>query len=312
MLLSAAMAQPVITAANRLKAGDWYKTQYAQAANVAIGDTGANRVWDYSALVAGGNVTADSMALPGSFQVPAVFGSPNLMGYFRTNNGTVTDSSYNFYVVSGDTLRTMGYYSIENNTTARLQHPMIIFPYFPYTYGYSCADSSQLYYNSNNTFLDTAIQKNSYKVTGYGTLTLPGNRTFNNVLQIVRKSQLFFGTSVIQNEYVMYMTPGNPWPLMEVLMFQNTIESVQYMTSYYSAPIGPTYTFTGSGNWNNPANWQGGTMPPTSLPPGSVIIISHAPGGSCIINIPVTIPPGVQFIVATGANLVLPGNLTIQ
>lgn len=120
-----------------------------------------------------------------------------------------------------------------------------------------------------------------------------------------------FGST--ENTSVFYMTPGNPLPLMEVSIFNNNIEAINYMTSFYAGPaIGPTYTFTNNGNWNNPANWQGGIMPPANITPGSFIVINHAPGGSCIINVPVTITPGVQFIVSTGANLVLPGNLTIQ
>jgi hypothetical protein len=304
-------AQPVITSANILKAGDWYRTQNALSSGVAVGDTGANRIWNYNGLVADvGEVAIDSLALPGSFPVPAVFGSPNLMLYSRNSNGMVTDTSYNFLVVTGDTLRNKGYYTPDNNATSHFQKPMIFFPYFPYTYGYTCADSSLDYYASS-TFFDTSFQKDTYKVTGYGTLILPGNRTFNNVLQIVRNSQRSSNFGTFESDFVFYMTPGNPFPLLEIGVFNNSVESVRYMTSYYAAPVGPTYTFTGNGNWNNPANWQGGSMPPTTFPPGSVIIINNAPGGSCIINVPVTIPPGVQFIVSPGANLVLPGNLTI-
>jgi hypothetical protein len=305
-------AQPVITAANKLKAGDWFRTQDAQTSGVAVGDTGANRVWNYSGLIAdAGYVAIDSFALPGSFPVPSVFGSTNLMIYSRNSSSTVTDTSYNFFYVTGDTLRNKGYYTPDNNFTFHYQNPIIIFPYFPYTYGYSCADSSIAYYNANNTFTDTGFVSNAYKVTGYGTLTLPGNRTFNNVLQIRRITRQVFGFGTIENAYTFYQTPGNPFPLLEVLEYNGTVEAVRYMTSYYAAPIGPTYTFIGSGNWNNPANWQGGIMPPTTFTPGSSIIISNAPGGSCIINVPVTIPSGVQFIVSPGSNLVLPGNLTI-
>jgi hypothetical protein len=316
LLLAQAMvcAQPTLTSASRIKAGDWYRTQAAQSSGVAVGDTGANRVWNYSGLIMDtGSVSIDSFALPGNFAVPAVMGSIQLMSHGFYSYGTGTDTNYSFFTISSDTLRYKGYLSPDNNNTFHHQKPIIILPYFPYTYGSTCADSSLGFYNSPNApFFDTVFTTFTYKVTGYGTLLLPGNRTFNNVLQVSRKMLQTSSFSNINSEYVFYMTPGNPLPLLEILLFDNMIESVQYMTSYYAGPVGPTYTFTGSGNWNNPANWQGGLIPPAGITPGSSIVISHPPGGSCIVNVPVTIPPGVQFIVSAGANLILPGNLTIQ
>ncbi len=72
-----------------------------------------------------------------------------------------------------------------------------------------------------------------------------------------------------------------------------------------------TYSFTGSGNWNNPANWSGGTMPPAVLPSGSEIIINPSGTGECILNVQQTISPNCKFSVAPGKKLLLPQNLII-
>ncbi|MES2774627.1 MAG: ELWxxDGT repeat protein [Bacteroidota bacterium] len=72
-----------------------------------------------------------------------------------------------------------------------------------------------------------------------------------------------------------------------------------------------TYTFTGDGNWDVPANWQYGAMPPPALTKGSEIIIN--PGsGSCNLNIQYTVPSGVKITVKTGKTFQVNGNLTIH
>ena len=73
-----------------------------------------------------------------------------------------------------------------------------------------------------------------------------------------------------------------------------------------------TYTFTGNGNWNLAANWSNNTIPPAILPAGSAIVVNHAAGGSCQLNISQRIATGATLTVLTGKNLVVAGALTIQ
>ncbi len=77
-------------------------------------------------------------------------------------------------------------------------------------------------------------------------------------------------------------------------------------------PLLTTYTFTGNGNWNVAANWANNSIPPAILPSGSAIVINHAVGGSCQLNISQHISAGATLTVLTGKNLVVPGALTIQ
>jgi len=63
-----------------------------------------------------------------------------------------------------------------------------------------------------------------------------------------------------------------------------------------------TYTFTGNGNWDVPSNWQGNRVPPLVLPVFSTIVIDHAPGGECILNVPQNLATGSSFIVNPDKN----------
>lgn len=73
-----------------------------------------------------------------------------------------------------------------------------------------------------------------------------------------------------------------------------------------AAPV-TSFTFTGSGNWSNPANWSGGNVPPSPLPTGSSILIT----GNCILDVTQIVQSGASITVATGATLVIPGSLTL-
>ncbi len=79
-----------------------------------------------------------------------------------------------------------------------------------------------------------------------------------------------------------------------------------------STPLATTYTFTGNGNWNVASNWSNNTIPPSSLPSGSSIVINHSAGGQCVLNVSQTVSAGGNITVLTGKNLVVNGALTIQ
>ena len=71
------------------------------------------------------------------------------------------------------------------------------------------------------------------------------------------------------------------------------------------------FIFTGSGNWSNAANWQGGVTPPAVIPAGTTVQINPA-SGECIIDLPVTFSPGSILTVLDGKQLLINGNLVIQ
>ena len=73
-----------------------------------------------------------------------------------------------------------------------------------------------------------------------------------------------------------------------------------------------TYTFITSGNWDTPANWQGGVVPPNPLPEGSEVIINPTGGNQeCILNVPVTVPSGAFIRVRPGKKFTVNSQLTV-
>lgn len=71
-----------------------------------------------------------------------------------------------------------------------------------------------------------------------------------------------------------------------------------------------TYTFTGNGNWDVASNWLNNQVPPNPFTSGN-IVIDHAAGGKCTLNINQTISQATNLTVKTGKNLVIQGNLRI-
>ena len=74
----------------------------------------------------------------------------------------------------------------------------------------------------------------------------------------------------------------------------------------------PVYTFTGNGNWSNPANWANSKLPPANPPACTEIFINNQANGECILDVPYTVPAGAKLTVLPGKKLTIPGNLNIQ
>lgn len=75
-----------------------------------------------------------------------------------------------------------------------------------------------------------------------------------------------------------------------------------------SLTVTHNFSFTGSGNWSNPANWTGGNQPPSTLLQGDSVLISE----NCVLDISVHAQPGSSITIAAGKNLLITGTLTIQ
>ncbi|MBC7689866.1 MAG: hypothetical protein H7211_17010 [Aquabacterium sp.] len=90
----------------------------------------------------------------------------------------------------------------------------------------------------------------------------------------------------------------------------------QKLFSFYIGDLvsnaAPSYTFTGNGNWDVPANWRNNIAPPASLASGSEIIIDPSAGGICILNIPYTIPTGTRLIINSAKAFIVQASLTIN
>jgi hypothetical protein len=72
------------------------------------------------------------------------------------------------------------------------------------------------------------------------------------------------------------------------------------------------YIFNGSGNYNVPANWNNGIVPPGTVLTGDEVIIDPPNGGECILNVPVTVQPGAKFTVMPGKVLKINNALQVK
>ncbi len=75
-----------------------------------------------------------------------------------------------------------------------------------------------------------------------------------------------------------------------------------------SASAVKAFSFTGNGNWSNPANWSGNNVPPATLPAGYSVVIN----GNCILDVTQHVQTGASITVTAGSTLLILGSLTIQ
>ena len=74
-----------------------------------------------------------------------------------------------------------------------------------------------------------------------------------------------------------------------------------------------TYTFTGTGNWSNPANWSNGQIPPSVITGNNTRIeINPAAGGECVLDVPQQVSNGAVIEINQNKTFRINGNLTIQ
>ncbi len=77
-------------------------------------------------------------------------------------------------------------------------------------------------------------------------------------------------------------------------------------------PPSNIYRFTGNGNWSNAANWQNNNKPALDLPDCKEIIIDHAAGGACVLDVPQNLLKNAKLTVLPGKHLVIPEVLRIK
>ena len=72
------------------------------------------------------------------------------------------------------------------------------------------------------------------------------------------------------------------------------------------------YTFIGNGNWTDATNWSNNIIPPTNTSSGTIISISPAPSGECIVNVPISINLGTKLNIDNNKQLRMNGNLSFR
>ncbi|MEP7107762.1 MAG: DNRLRE domain-containing protein [Ferruginibacter sp.] len=92
----------------------------------------------------------------------------------------------------------------------------------------------------------------------------------------------------------------------------NSAQRPQLSVTYDIASVAASFTFTGSGNWNDASNWSNNNIPPATLPADAEIIIDPLSDGECVLNVPQTISTGGKLTVQANKKFRITGNLTIQ
>jgi Reeler domain len=72
------------------------------------------------------------------------------------------------------------------------------------------------------------------------------------------------------------------------------------------------YTFTGNGNWDEPANWSNNSVPPANITGNASIVIDPPAGGECVLNVEQHIASTVSFTIKEGKKLRILGGLIIS
>ena len=240
-----AIAQPTITANGGIPViGDKYLVQAAYSgASCAPTTSGANQVWDYSNLIDSGAISTLSMVAPTGLPGASKFPSATIAWH---------DPSDGSYVFCNNTINTtlgeMGVYTTATNWGVFT--PKITRLFFPMAYGNKITDTA-LFSAAISAGFDGKVTDTLF-ADGYGTLKLPHNATYNNILRIKIKLTFSFylsGTFVYSytSEYYEFVQEGIHYPILLLNSAANSNWSAQY---YGGIPV-PLLISNFNSSWKN-------------------------------------------------------------
>ena len=140
--------------------------------------------------------------------------------------------------------------------------------------------------------------------------TVPTNWQLSSYSDSLWPRAITYTPAVVGVNWPAYMNVSTVWNNAQFIWSSNLILDNYVLTR--KTIKGPTYTFTGNGNWTQASNWLNNKMPPTNLPNGSTIVIDPVTGGQCFLNISQHIPSQGSLIVKPGKIFQMAGNLMIQ
>lgn len=95
------------------------------------------------------------------------------------------------------------------------------------------------------------------------------------------------------------------------MLLSNIVEKEVTSNPITLEKLEPIYHFTGTGNWDIPANWLNGKMPPKHVLHCAEIIIDPS-SGECILNTQQVVAPGAKITVVAGKKFRVIGNVLVQ
>ncbi len=240
-LSAATMAQgPTLTSSTTTPVvGETFSNQVAQTNNLPSYTGGANQTWNYSGLVDSSVAASVQVLLPSATPDAALFPTSNLV--VRTAN----NANFVYFNSQASQLSIVG---LDAADTGQITYttPRIYLPY-PFAYNSFYTDSVV---GEVERYGAIFRGKDSLKADGYGTLNLPGGKTYSNVLRVqyienvttVKDTTASIGgfpvsgtfTANIRTVSYLYFTPGTHVPLLTV----NETTTSAYITAFgFTNPV---------------------------------------------------------------------------
>jgi hypothetical protein len=164
---------PTLTSSSSPQIGDVFTMQAVYVAGVSAGSSGANQIWDYSAIIDTGGSFSESVISPSATPYAASFPGATIA---LSNNSA--DTAYGYEdLTSSNTLTYLGNY-ISAAGILNYNIPRVLFQYpLSYTNSYTNAFAGTTFNGDSITGMDSTV------ADGYGTLMLPSH-TYSNVLRL--------------------------------------------------------------------------------------------------------------------------------
>lgn len=256
ILISGSIAQTLNQSTHAPAVGDVYVFQYADPASLPsnFGNPGSGNTFNFSGLSIYSGTTSSQGVSVASTGSASAFPNANVAVQTGTDNVFYNSQSNKLDFYGGNL--TLGGYSVLLNFTS----PATLGTY-PMTLGTtntSTVAGTINFMGNNGNFVGT----NSFTANASGTLVLPGNISYSNVLRVQSFQNLTFTVSFVQgtltvNQYDYYApnysnfpNPNNNWPVLSVQ--QSTISSTIGGTSIQTTvTINNNYNVLGINNSNN-------------------------------------------------------------
>jgi hypothetical protein len=233
-VVTGAIAQPVLHAADlNPVAGDKAISQAAKLKGVKIPNTGAGITWNYSTSL------KDSTSVkPDTTTFRAATGTPYISFFKGSNLASVTTSDAGAYSYYKTSTKLLDFYGEASKTDTLVWNAPYRIGIFPITYGTNFTDTSTVTVKEGQTIVEG--YRDSTDVVGYGTLKLPGARTFHSVIMVRVISKTTFTilghTSVSRNVSYNFYASGYHSPLLSIdLSGTAAIDAVSYSKNAVAA-----------------------------------------------------------------------------
>lgn len=250
-----AKAQYTITGTSNLVIGDVEKTWSADTItpNGLYPIGGTNQIWNFSGITISPTTAATSATYV------AVSAAPN-GSLFSAANLAKTSDNLN-YEMSSETSASIINYGSTNSTLTILNQDPLLYANLPFTYGSLCNDTYSASYVANSIPV-ARTGTVSTSGDGTGTLNMPGNKNYSNVLRIkidIKQVDNYgpAGSQTITMKAYMYLGAVSKFPILSINNYTGTITSGTTGSSFFgkNVEVGDMI-FAGIKENQNPINFN--------------------------------------------------------